>query len=142
MPSTYPTAQTLQQIALSHARCRTLSEPTRQAFQTLADGGTVEPDAIDAAMWETLASCATRAGQSMTRRAMVEALNRLKRAVYDNEGALPDRVVDVRMPLSALRLISDLLDVNDDDDTLVTEYGYKRETVETLRDAVRETLGR
>lgn len=100
MPTIYPTRQTLQQVALSHARCRTLSRPTRDTFQMLADGQNVGSDEIDAAMWEALASCATRAGQSMTRRAMVDALNRLKRAVYDGEGVIPvDRSYCVGLPV-------------------------------------------
>lgn len=103
----YPT-QTLQDIALVHARCRTLSPITRDYFQWLADGGHPEDDPqvprytvelAEECFWEAATSCVTRAGQSRERRAMVDALGRLRRAVQA-DGKIPvDRSYVVGLPV-------------------------------------------
>jgi hypothetical protein len=130
----------LRSIALSHARSRTLSPDTRSYFYSLAAGETPDftPEGRALAFFEAAGSCATRGAHSMDRRRMVADLARLHKATAAT-GALPERVVDVRMPMSALRLIGTLLDFHDDEE-LAANSGEHVVTIDNLRDAVRTVL--
>lgn len=91
---------TLQDVALSHARSRALSGETREIFQHIANGETrltLTDDhglaysewMIHDAFFEAATSCATRAGQSYSRRVMCSDLMALRTAVLANESVRP-----------------------------------------------------
>lgn len=98
MPTTatsHRSRSTLQQVALTHARSRALSRPTRDTFAFIADGTTYNiadedhRDALDDAFFEAATSCATRAGQSYSRRVMCSDLMALREAVYNGKSVKP-----------------------------------------------------
>ena len=98
MPTTatsHRSRATLLEVAKSHANSRTLSDPTRGQFRDLVAGFTFDPaDAahdhfLRDAFFEAATSCATRAGQSMSRRVMVSDLMALRDAVMAGQSVLP-----------------------------------------------------
>jgi hypothetical protein len=83
---------TLQQIAKAHAASTALTDSTRAVFRRLAEGRTLAEFAgstLSDAFYEAALSTATRAGQSMERRAMGANLNRLRAAVMAGDSILP-----------------------------------------------------
>lgn len=88
---------TLQQVAQSHASSRTLSGETREIFAHLVNGETYRSlqaigytsDMFDDAFFEAVGSCATRAGQSYSRRVMVSDLTALREAFNDGHSVAP-----------------------------------------------------
>jgi hypothetical protein len=119
---------TLLDVAKSHASSRTLSGETREVFQHLVNGETMSTltgdgltglsytaDMIDDAFFEAAASCATRAGQSYSRRVMLSDLMALRDAYRSNESIRPKSTtltIEVLGDADAMRRA--LLDFNHD----------------------------
>lgn len=124
MPTTatsHRSRATLLDVAKSHASSRTLSAATRGQFLDIAQGFTFDPaDAahdtdLRDAFFEAATSCATRAGQSYSRRVMISDLMALREAVYAGQSVRPatitfevsleamnaDRFEDVRAALES-----------------------------------------
>jgi hypothetical protein len=100
MPTTatsHRSRATLQQVALSHARSRALSGETQEVFQHIANGETIADlrdlgytsDMFDDSFFEAATSCATRAGQSYSRRVMCSDLMALRAAFLAGESVAP-----------------------------------------------------
>jgi hypothetical protein len=124
MPTTatsHRSRATLLDVAKSHANSRTLSAATRGQFLDIAQGFTFDPaDAahdtdLRDAFFEAATSCATRAGQSYSRRVMISDLMALREAVYAGQSVLPKvttMTIKVQGDADAMRRA--LLDFNHD----------------------------
>lgn len=124
MPTTatsHRSRATLLDVAKSHANSRALSRPTRDTFAFIVDGTTYniadedQRDAVDDAFFEAACSCATRAGQSYSRRVMLSDLMALREAVYAGKDIRPKvttMTIKVQGDADAMRRA--LLDFNHD----------------------------
>ena len=126
MPTTatsHRSRATLLDVAKSHANSRTLSGETREVFQHLVNGETIHDlhglgytsDMFDDTFFEAAASCATRAGQSHSRRVMVSDLMALRAAFLAGQSILPKSTtltIEVLGDADAMRRA--LLDFNHD----------------------------
>ena len=98
--------RTLREIALTESRCRVLPPLARSIFADIAKGVDVsiehEPQDIDDAFFASACTMATRAGQSMARRSMLEDLKRLRSALLAGE-TVPAYTATVSLRIEADR---------------------------------------
>lgn len=93
--TSHRTRATLQQVAQSHASSRALSATTRDVFRHIVEGhawnltAAATIDLLNDAFFEAATSCATRAGQSYSRRVMCSDLMALRDAVLAGQSVLP-----------------------------------------------------
>ena len=136
MPTTatsHRSRATLLDVAKSHANSRTLSAATRGQFLDIAEGFTFDPaDAahdtdLRDAFFEAATSCATRAGQSYSRRVMISDLMALREAVYAGRSVVPV-VENVTFTLDVTGTPEDLANLR----TALQQFTHDGITVESL----------